>query len=410
VPTPSPTGTILPIGSRPLAAGDTFAYSGSSIESFLYAGASPNPSGTVAYAITQSVTNEGTKSFDGASPYDLNTVETDRGSNQTIVVTTDTYYNSEPYGVGQTGFYDYGYTSSDTNGQRITQTFTGVTSGNGLVDVLPETLGQTWTNTGAQTLAESESDGSSANRTTSTNGTYTETDVYPQGSQFTPSPSPLTATLSDNSDGSGTYSIPLFGATPNVTFSYAAPSGGSIVITSPGQTNTVPVWYALPLYVEHDSELGALSIPSACGVPSNLGTAGNGVEQKYTKIDTVLGTSENYDEVTYVVGGYAVCVKLSDVTSVFYDYSGQGNGSPYGISFSGGQSPLETISLTSTVGLQSTNVSGAARSRRETLQAAAARVAFARANFQSTLERERFARRLHDYQRLRARLAARANR
>jgi hypothetical protein len=409
-----PTGTTLPISTRPLAAGDTFAYAGNSIESFLYTGSTPNPSATISYAITQNVTNNGQVSFNGAMPFQLATVETDAGTNQTIVVTTDTYFLSGPYSATQTGFYTYGYSSSDTNGQKITATLTGVGSGNGLVDILPETQEQTWTNTGAQILAESESDGFSANRTTNADGTYTETDTYPQSSQFTPPPAALTATLVGNADGSGTYTVPLFGATPDVTFSYAAPAGGSIAITATQsgtqQANySVPTWYTLPLYTEHDYQLGALTIPAACGVPAALGTLGNGVEQKYTKIDTVLGTLEHYDEVTYVVGGYAACVTLTDVTDVFYDYSGQSNGAPFGISFTGGTTPLEIINLASTVGLRSTNVSGAA-SRRASLQAAAQRVAFARANFQSTIERNRLERRYRAYQSLRARFSVRSHR
>lgn len=411
-PTAMPSGAPNPVASRPLASGDTFSYAGNSLETFLYRGASPNPSGTVAYAVTQQVTDEGTKPFNGANPYDLHTVERDLGSNQTIGVTTDAYYVSGAYSGTQTGFYTYGYASSDTNGQQITEKITGVSPSNGLVDILPETQHQTWTNSGAQTLAESESDGFSADRTTAANGTYSETDLYPQGSQFTPSPSPLPATLSDNTDGSGSYSFPLFGSTPNAALTYSAPSGGeiTIVVDALGQapTYSVPAWYSLPLYTETDSQLGALAIPGACNLPSQFGTSANGVQQQYTKTDTVLGTTEDYSEVTYVVGGYAVCVALTDVTYVYYDYSGQGNGT-FGVAFSGGQSPLEIITLDSTVGLTATNVSGADRGR-DSLQAGAQRVAFARTNFESMLERGRLERRRLAYQRLRAGFFERSHR
>jgi hypothetical protein len=408
-----PSGTTLPVGTRPLVAGATFAYAGSSLESFLYTGATPNPSGTIAYTIHQNVTDEGMAPFDGATPYDLHGVETDAGTNQSVVVTTDTYYAALPYGATQTGFYTYGYTSSDTLGQKIAVTYAGVPSAggisNGLVDILPETQSQTWINSGAQSLGESESDGFGADRTTNANGTYAETDTYPQASQFTPPPAPQTATLSQNADGSGTYSFPLFGATPNVTFSYAAPSGGSIAITTPAQTYSVANWYALPLYAEHDAQLGELAIPAACAVPSNLGAVANGIEQTYAKVDTVLGTVEHYDEVTYVAGGYAVCVTMSDVTDVFYDYSGQSNGAPYGITFSGGQTPLEIITLASTIGLTSTNVSGAV-AHRSGFAASEERFAFARANFRNAAERNRLERRHQAFLALRARLRVRLGR
>jgi hypothetical protein len=408
-----PTGTTLPVSTRPLASGDTFTYGGSSLETLLYRGASPNPSGTIAYTITQHVTDEGTAPFDGANPYDLRTVETDQGTNQTITVTTDTYYNTGPFGTTQSAFYTYGYSSSDTNGQQISDTLASVGynggAPNGLIDILPEAAQQHWTNTGAATLTESESDGFRADRTTNADGTYSETDSYPQGSQFTPAPSPLPATLSDNADGSGTYSLPLFGVTPNTTITYSAPSSGTITIAVSGvATYTVGTWYSLPLYVENDYQLGEMSIPAACNVPSGFGTFANAIQQGYTKVDTVLGTTEFYTEITYVVGGYAVCVSLSDVDYVYYDYSGQGNEAPLGASFSGGQSPLEVITLNSTVGLSATNVAGAAR--RRTLQAGSERVAFARTNFQSTLERRRLERRHQAFLRLRARFLERSHR
>ena len=410
--TPTASGAPNPVASRPLASGDTFTYAGNSLETFLYRGASPNPSGTVAYTITQQVTDDGPQAFNGASPYDLHTVETDRGTNQTIAVTTDAYYATGAYSATQTGFYFYGYSSSDSNGQQITEKITGVSPTNGLLDILPETQRQTWSNTGAQTLAESESDGFSAARTTNANGTYSETDLYPQGSQFTPSPSPLPATLSDNSDGSGSYSFPLFGVTPNAALTYSAPSGGVITIAVDAfgetPTYTVATWYSLPLYAETDSQLGALAIPGACNVPAQFGTSANGVQQHFTKTDTVFGTTEDYTEITYVVGGYAVCVALNDVTDVYYDYSGQGNGT-FGVAFSGGQSPLEIITLDSTVGLTATSVSGASRVR-DALQAGAQRVAFARTNFESMLERGRLERRRLAYQRLRAALFERSPR
>jgi hypothetical protein len=411
-PTPMPTGAPNPVASRPLTSGDTFTYAGNSLETFLYRGAAPNPSGTVAYAVTQQVTDDGPQAFNGANPYDLHTVETDRGSNQTLAVTPDAYYATGAYSGTQTGFYSYGYSSSDTNGQHITEKITDVSPSNGLVDILPETQAQAWTNNGAQTLAESESDGFSADRTTAANGTYSETDLYPQGSQFTPSPSPLPATLSDNTDGSGSYSFPLFGSTPNAALTFSAPSGGeiTIVVDAFGQTPsyTVATWYSLPLYVETDSQLGALPIPGACNVPSQFGTTANGVQQQYVKTDTVLGTTEDYSETTYIVGGYAVCVALNDVTDVYYDYSGQGNGT-FGVAFSGGQSPLEVITLASTVGLTATSVSGADRGR-DSLQAGAQRVAFARTNFESMLERGRLERRRLAYQRLRAGFFERSHR
>ena len=419
-PTPQSTSSAIPVSTRPLHTGDTFAYAGSSLESFVYSGVTPNPSGTVAASVAQSVTDEGPTPFDGATPFDLRTVETDTQQSpaKTIGVTTDSYYASGPYLGSQTGYYTYGFASSDTEGQHITDTMASVGdhSGtfNGLVDVLPETLAQTWTNTGAQTIAESESDGFTANRTVNADGSYVENDTYPQTSQFTPPPAPLTATITENSSGSGTYVLPLEGP-PNSTFSYATPSAGNITISlsQPGEptvTNTVATWYALPLYTETDRDDGALAIPGSCNVPAQFGARANGIEQTFTRVDTVLGTLENFDQITYVVGGYAVCIRLTDTTDVFYDYSGQGDQPPFGFSFSGGQSPLEVITTTSTVGLTSTSVTGAFRTRDATSEQAVAGAALARTSFLAALERRRFERRHQAFQRLRAAHVVRAHR
>jgi len=405
-PTPSAIASANPVASRPLASGATFTYAGTSLESFTYHNASPNPNGTIADAIAQTVTDEGTAAFDGADPSDLRVAETDHQQSpaRTSTVTTDAYFAAGSFSASQTGFYTYGYASSDSLGQRITDRVASVgDSGgisNGLIDVLPETGGQIWGNTAAQTIVESESDGFSATRTYAANGTYVETDAYPQGSQFTPQPSPLPASIIENADGSGTYSVPLYGATPNASFAYAAPAAGTITITyaQPGSANatyTVATWYALPLYRETDRDDGARPIPAACNVPAQFGSSANAIEQQFTRADTVLGTLETFDAITYVVGGYVVCTAMTDVVDVFYDYSGQGNEPPTGATFSGGTSPLEVITMASTVGLTSTNVSGAARGR-ATAPAADGlrRAAVVRTSFLAGIERRRLERRV----------------
>ena len=424
VPTALPTGSAIPVGSRPLSAGDTFSYSGTSLEAFLYYGATPNPSGTIATVVTQHVIDEGTASFYGANPYDFLTTETDaqQSPSKTITITTNTYYNTGPYTGSQTGFYTYGYSSSDSTGQIITDVIgsVGYNGGvpNGLVDILPEKAQQTWTNTEAQTLDESESDGFTSGRAYNANGTYVEHDSYPQGSQFTPQPTPLAATIAENADGSGTYNVPLLGP-PNTTLTYSAPSNGIITIVASvpdgsGGTSTqqftVNTWYALPLYTEQDREDGALTLPAACNVPAQFGTEGNGVEQKFTRVDTVIGTIDYFDQITYVVGGYAVCVSMSDVTYLFYDYTGQGNEPPVGVSFSGGDTPLETITFTSTLGLQSTSVSGAYRLDAEHPEVAAQRLAFARTSFLAAVERRRFERQHRLFQHIRSLQSERSHR
>jgi hypothetical protein len=334
----------LPVPARPLASGDTFAYAGSSLQTFVYYGSTPNPSATLTDVISQSVTDDGTKAFNGAHPYDLHTSEVDLSKTEREAVTTDAYVATAPYGSAQSGYYTYGYASTDSSGQRISDEFAHVASGDGLLDILPEVAGATWTNDEAQTIAESETDGSTSNRALARDGTYTETDVYPQHSQSS-TPPPLVATITENGDGSGTYDTPLFGSS-NETIAYSAPASGSITITSPGATHTVKQWYALPLYTEHDRDDGALAIPAACRIPAKYGGNANVIEEDVTSVDTIFGTLESFEQLTYVAGGYAVCTTLSDTTNIFYDYSGQGDEAPDGLSFSGGTSPLEVETFT----------------------------------------------------------------
>jgi hypothetical protein len=166
----------------------------------------------------------------------------------------------------------------------------------------------------------------------------------------------------------------------------------------------VNTWYPLPLslYSETDVDDGAITLPAACDVPAQFGTTGNGVEQKSTRVDTILGTIDYFDQITYVVGGYDVCVTLNDTTDEYYDYSGQGNEAPLGISFSGGSSPLDVVTTTSTIGLTSTSVSGASRVRNARgLESISSRVTIARASFFAALERRRLERRDRAIHRLR---------
>jgi hypothetical protein len=397
-PTPVATATPTPVGSAtptPAAtATPLFSYAGHTLESFVYYGSTPNPSATIDYAIAQVVSNKGAASFDGATPNEYQTIETDAAPDQTIHLTTNAFFGTAPYS-GQTGSYTYGYASLDSNGQSITDALSDVTSGNGLIDILPETSGASWTNNGAATLTESETDGFTSTRTIAKNGTYKENDTYPQGSQPA-----LTASITENSDGSGTYSFPLFGQPDdNATFTYTAPTGGNITITLSqpvdGSTQTAsyvePTWYALPLYKETDVDDGSRSIPAACNVPPAFGSSGNGIEENFTKVDTVLGTLETFDQVTYVVGGYTACTTLSDTTKIFYDYSGQGDQLPIGFAFSGGSSPVEIQTVSSTIGLQSTSVSGAFR-RNDVRTGTDARAVFQRTNFLALVERLRLER------------------
>ncbi|GAC1495039.1 MAG: hypothetical protein NVS1B2_12760 [Vulcanimicrobiaceae bacterium] len=425
VPTAPPSAPANASAVRPLHNGDAYKYAGTTLQTFVYNGAAPSPSASTTYAVTQDVAVTNNQSYNQTTGlYDFKTSETDTSPLQSTSITTDTFYGTVPGGTsGGTALVNYGYTSNDSRGEKLTVTFTNPGLTNGLVDVVPEISGAAWSNTGAQKIVQSEADGFSATRTYAADGSYVDNATYPQAGAVQPGAQPLTATITANADGSATYSLPLVGP-PNVTVSYSAPaSNGAIAIgitqpgptamSSPGlvQSATVGAWYQQPvkLYQELDRDNGAVAIPAACNVPASSGTTANQIEQKSVRVDPVLGTLETFDQLTYVGITGVVCVTLSDRTLTYYDYSGQGNGSPTGISYAGGNLPLETATLTTTIGLVAATIQPMSVGR-QSVEASGMRLANARANFVSLVERHRAAAQRRAFHHLRTSLLERTTR
>ncbi|MGH7728203.1 MAG: hypothetical protein ACREM2_05380 [Vulcanimicrobiaceae bacterium] len=384
-------GTPFAVNSRPLSSGN-FGYAGTTTESFVYSGASPSPSSTSSAQVTQDLTVTGAASFNGVSGLsEYATDETDTTSLQTTTATTDTFYASA--GSNPTKFLTYGYRSNDSLGSTITVALAGVGSGNGLVDELPEAGGQNWTNSGAETITEDEPGNLAATRTYAADGTYTDSATY-----FSGVASGIATEIIENADGSGSY---VFPGSPPAAITISAPSGGNITISGSviGTTPiTIPAWYTSPLlYSESDVNHGQTTIPSACNAGSGIGTQANDLEQKYVRLDTVLGYVETYDAKNYVVPNDGVaCVVLTDTTVAYYDFTGQST-QALGITFSG--TPVETTTIATTLGLTSaTNAaSGPAPGAGASAQARSAgakalAIANARAAFGALVERNRFER------------------
>jgi hypothetical protein len=340
---------------------------------------------TTTSSVTQSGTVAAPASYAGqGAAYDLLTTETDTSSVQ-IVTKTDAYYLLSALSGGSDALLDLGYASTDTTGRTLTVTTGG---GNGLVDVLPEVTGTlSPANTAAQSIAETDADGFSSSRTIAADGSYVENDLYPQTSQFS-SPAPLTATLTENADGSATYALPLLGSSDDSEITYGAPQNGTIAIaivppSSSGVATanyTVASWYTGSLYSETDTDDGAQTVPTACGAAS-FATTANALDQRIQRIDAIAGTHEWFDQVTYVAPNDGpVCVTLFDVTYAYYDLTGQGNEAPYGLTFSGGSSPIQIDTTITTLGLSDETLQArartAAQAERATLHLAAARQAF----------------------------------
>ncbi len=396
-PTPTPVPSVV-VSTRPLANGDTFSYSGQTSQTFVYEGASPSPAASSIANVTQSVAVSAPASFNGVSNLaDFTTQETDTTPLQTTTITTNTYYAEVASGSG-TNLVDYGYNSSDNFGETLLiQYGASGAAAPRIVDELPEVPGASWGNNAAESLNETSPGNQSAVRSVNADGSYTDTTTFPSGSQYTPPPAPVTATIVENSDGSGSYSFPFLGP-PNTVVAFGSPQPGPspmipITITQPGftpQSGTVPVWFTLPLALstETDTNMGAQNIPSSCGVPATIGQTANAVVQQVHTTDTILGTTETLLQTVYVVPDFgAACVVLNDQLLSYYDYSGQ---SLFLINFS--NTPLETTTVSTTLGLTAAAVSPSARSRTLQAQATGFRIANARANFIATVERIKLAR------------------
>jgi hypothetical protein len=426
-PAPSPTQSALAVTTRPLTSGDTFSYAGTTTQSFVYSGTSPEPQSTTVYAIAQAVAVAGPGSYGSASSaYDATITETDTSPLQAIGLTTNSYYALLTSGA-TTDLVTYGYTSSDTNGESLAVTIPNVNDGNGLLDELPEKAGQRWSNGAAQTANETSPGGYTSVRTTAADGSYTDTTNVPVGSIY-PSPSgavATSATITQKSDGSGSYvfefeSAPGAAAQTYDELDFATPAPASsgvpstIAVSQPQATGapvvvSIPVWYPQPLklYTETDTDTGATALPAACKVPATFGTEANSVVQTIVQYDTILGTQENFSQTNYVVPSYGLaCVVLSEKLLYFYDYSGQ-SAIPVDLAPNANVTadvtlPIETETIATTLGLTQSNVTAAVRSARGATAGAldGLRVTSARANFLALVEREKVAHKVKLLQKL----------
>ncbi len=339
---------------RPHATGDSFSYAGTMTQNFVRPPVivppipSPNPtnSATLSFSVTQTVTLAGNASFAGAahsgSLVDYNTAETDTESNptQTTQITSADYYAFTPSGTA-TDVLFAGSNSTDSAGITVN---TVVGSGNGLVDIIPEVAGPLApANTDAQTITETDPQGSANTKNVNADGTYTQSFSYPDGT---------TGSATVNADGSGTYSFPLEGpgAGGNSIFSAGAPTVNSsgtstipITITyaaalfppPPAPATPAPVvvlrtvspaWFTAPvaLFAQTLVNQGRTPLPSACSVAPSLVRHANALAQTTTTIDPIFGERDVQTMTTYDEAGIGIaCLQLSDVVTQYYDFSGQ---------------------------------------------------------------------------------------
>ncbi len=400
-PVGGPGNPAVSSSARPAAVGDTFAFSGSSLESdvYTYPVGSPFPSTSTAAKIGENVVVTASADPLGAGGTDFHTSTTTVGTTATHVTTGDSYYSTVSAG-SATNFVLNAQQSVDDSKNSYSWTYTAPQ----ILDELPESAGASWTNSPAGTYSESDADGATIARTTNADGTYTENDTFATGGvpsmQFVVNP-----------DGSGTWSLTYFGTPYFVSFS--APTGGSIAVSvlnptpspSPGATGTPapnpPRIFATPaawfspapkLYQESDAVSTGVAYPPACAVPSSYGTSGNSIAQTISKIDPILGLDEVTTTTTYTAQGIGpVCVSMNDVQTYYYDllsdtYASLGFGN-----FAGTPQLTKTYTQMLTLQTAGTSIQSEARSTKSTALASIPTALFAadQTNFRMHIARER---------------------
>jgi hypothetical protein len=401
----NPGPAPAPGSYRPAVNGDAYGYAGTLTTSFLRGALttpptpSPNPTfgQTTTAAVAQNVSVSGATFDKIAGLYDFSTSETDTEPLKTSTSKLDAYFAY--VASGATTLVELVGTTQTTSDGVVLQTLEG--TGNGLVDVLPETTGAILpANDAALTTNETDPGGEATTRTVHADGSYSETSSFADGS---------TATAVENSDGSADYSFPLLGissAGANTTFAVGpvtASSPGPVIpitvtipaaISGTGSTDVVnlpiPVWYPQSppvLSKETYVDDGPATLPTACAVPAALASPARELTQTIVRVDTIFGELETWQNTTYTVAGVGVaCVVLSDSVAQYYDFSGQTS-----TLIEVSSTPQQTTTVAETLGLTSATLaaSGAARS---TLSATAARSAAAQAavaGFRALVERSR---------------------
>jgi hypothetical protein len=341
MPTPSPTPSPTP--TPPPA-----VYSGSITQTTnVLATAQQNPQAQPTYVVTSTVSEIAktfpNESYNATPAAEIESIETDTSPNKTYQITTAAYYTEQNVGP-VTDLVELGYQTKDTNGVTTNVEYG---TGNGIVDVLPETTGNFGPNTPTISISQSDTDNTTVNRSVASDGSYLETDTFGGGDSNQLSQS---ATLNSSfaSQASGTQ----------ISFGPPQSSGSTATIpfsdTYQGQagSGTVGDWYpSSPLSTETDVDGGSKAIPSACNVSSAIASSATLLTQTISSYDIVNGTTDAQQTQRYVVPTYGiVCVQATDAYTEYYDYSGQfGNANNPGLS----STPLETVVTTETIGEQS---------------------------------------------------------
>ena len=294
---------------HPVAAGDTFTYSGSLSKTYAQSAPCPQPTSTTSAIIGITVTNSATTAPNSTAATNQKSVETDTFPTQATTTTTDQVVQNTA-----SAFLLYSTTSKDSIGNTVATNFANAQQ----LDALPESPGSWGPNDPSATVTETLADGTAILRTVKSDGSYTDNETFVDGTHFTIAVDGLAN--GKPRDGGGVYTI---GGT---SFTYAPPSGGTITLTISGattKTRTFPVWFTIPASYISDtfSDNGSQTLDPNCPANSSGATSGNQIVETYVVLDPVLGYNETRTTTSYVVNGFGpVCVKIADTLNSFYDY------------------------------------------------------------------------------------------
>jgi hypothetical protein len=290
---------------------------------------------------------------------DYKTTETDTAPTQTITINTDNYIQ---FPVSTGNVVNIGYASTDSNGVTLDVQYKGA---NGIIGQVP--CCTAWSNTAQASMTETDPDGTTLTEIISADGSFTLTKTEVAG----------TTTETQNSDATGTATIPVvgfFGAGVGTATRITIPaqSGGVInyTISAVGAPNPTPApivipvgaWYApgQTLATDATAVVGMTSIPAGCVAPA-FGSAGLQLQQLETRYDVVFGIQDAETTDTWVTAVGPVCQRISDTINIYYDFTGQSGGV-----LLGGPTSIQTNVINELIGMQA---AARANGARQTLSA-----------------------------------------
>ena len=394
---PTGKGAVTVSSQRPGNVGDVFTFTGSLTSTIQLVNRNPTQPqvDTAAVALTSTVKTASviatpvpavttTAHSDETDTYPLLSVKT--GTDSAYAYVTGTAAGIPPTVVPGTVAI-VSTNATDSNGViYATQYDPSGISGNGILDVLPETAGPFGPNNAVLQYDETDQANFTRHRVVAASGAYTEQGKDALGD---------VQTITVNADNSATYDARQYSGLRLTMTAPSVPPNPRIIVRIFNSAGTqlaafnIASWIPTTLTqpsVETDVDNGSKTYPAACNVPAKYGTAGNQIVQTITRADAALGNLETFTTTTYVAPRVGpVCIQLADSVQTFYDYTGQ-NG--FSVLVSGGTLPIELTSLAETLTLQSATVEGgtatlsSSRGTSSLSSGGAAALSFARARFE----------------------------